>query len=197
MHSIEVPDRESLEGIGRIPSEKATEALHRVEIDGSPDKFFMIGASLDKVERQELVSFLLGNIDVFAWSPYEMPGVDPSVAQHCLNVDRKCKPIIQRSRRSAAEHTLAIVEEADRLLDAGAVRKVTYPTWLSNTVVTKKKNGSCRVCVDFTDLNKACPKDCFPLPKIDQLVDATAHHQRMSFLDTYKGYHQIAMYPED
>ncbi|KAF5932984.1 hypothetical protein HYC85_029155 [Camellia sinensis] len=92
VHSIEVLDGESLEDIGRIPSETTTEALHRVEIDGSPDKFFMIGASLDTVERQEFVAFLLGNIDVFAWSPYEMSGVDPLVAQHRLNVDPKCKP---------------------------------------------------------------------------------------------------------
>ena len=74
---------------------------------------------------------------------------------------------------------------------------MTYPTWLSNTVVVKKNNGSWRVCVDFTDLNKACPKDCFSLPRIGQLVDATARHQRMSFLDAYRGYHQIAMHPED
>ncbi|XP_028116477.1 uncharacterized protein LOC114314222 [Camellia sinensis] len=159
VHLIEVLDRESLDDIGRIPSEKATEALHQVEIDRNLNQLFMIGASLDNVERQELVAFLLKNIDMFAWSPYEMPGVDPLVAQHRLNVDPKCKPIIQRSRRTAAEHTSAVVEEVDRLLETEAVREVAYPTWLSNTVVVKKKNGSWRVCVDFTDLNKACPKD--------------------------------------
>ena len=118
-----------------------------------------------------------------------MPGIDPLVSQHHLNVDPKCKSIIQKSRWSAAEHIAAVVEEVDRLLDAGAIREVTYPTWLSNTVVMKKKNGTWRVCVDFTDLNKAFPKDYFSLPRIDQLVDATARHQRMSFLDAYKGYH--------
>ena len=105
-----------------------------------------------------------------------MPGIDPSVSQHRLNVDPKCKPIIQKSRRSAAEHTAAVVEGVDRLLDAGAIREVTYPTWRSNTVVAKKKNGTWRVCVDFTDLNKACPNDCFPLPRRDQLVDAMARY---------------------
>jgi len=126
-----------------------------------------------------------------------MPGVDPSVAQHRLNIDPKCKLIIQKSRRSAVEHASAVVEEVDRLLDAGLIREVTYPTWLSNTVVIKKKKGSWCVCVDFMDLNKTCPNDCFPLPKIDQLVDAMTYHRRMSFLDTYRGYHQIAMHPED
>jgi hypothetical protein len=64
----------------------------------------------------------------------------------------------------------------EKLLRAGAIRELHYPTWLSNTVVVKKKNGKWRVCVDFTNLNQACPKDPFPLPKIDLLVDATAGH---------------------
>ena len=126
-----------------------------------------------------------------------MPSIDLSISHHCLNVDPKCKPIIQKSQRSAAEHTATAVKEVDRLLEAGAIKEVTYPTWLSNTVVVKKKNGTWQVCVDFTNLNEACPKDCFPLPRIDQLVDVTVRHQRMSFLDAYRGYHQIAMHPED
>ena len=93
-------------------------------------------------------------------------------------------------------HVEAVEEEVDRLLEARAIREVHYPTWLSYTVVVKKKNGQWRVCVDFTSLNKACPNDSFPLPKIDQLVDATSGHGRMSFLDAYRGYHQIAMYPQ-
>ena len=76
---------------------------------------------------------------------------------------------------------------------AEAIRPVLYPTWLSNTVVVQKKNGKWRVCVDFTDLNKVCPKDHFPLPRIDQLVDSAAGHDRMSFLDAFQGYHQIPM----
>ena len=81
------------------------------------------------------------------------------------------------------------MEEVDRLLHAKAIREVHYPEWLSNTVVVKKKNGTWRVCVDFTSLNKACPKDSFPMPKIDQLVDSTAGYRRTSFLDAYRGYH--------
>ena len=86
-------------------------------------------------------------------------------------------------------HVEAVEEEVDRLLEAKAIREVHYPTWLSTTVVVKKKNGKWRVCVDFTSLNTACTKDSFPLPKIDQLVDATSGHERMSFLDAYRGYH--------
>ena len=75
----------------------------------------------------------------------------------------------------------------------GPIKDVFYPEWLANTVVVKKKSRKWRVCVDFTDLNKACPKDSFPMPRIDQLVDATAGHPRMSFLDAFQGYHQIPL----
>ena len=79
----------------------------------------------------------------------------------------------------------------------GAIRETFFPKWLANTVVVKKKNGKWRVCIDFTDLNRACPKDLFPMLKIDQLVDATYGHSRMSFLDAFQGYHQIALAPEE
>ena len=77
------------------------------------------------------------------------------------------------------------------------IREIFFSKWLANTVVVKKKNGKWRVCVDFTDLNGAYPKDPFPMPKIDQLVDATYGHPRISFLDAFQGYHQIALAPED
>jgi hypothetical protein len=134
---------------------------------------------------------------VFAWSPYEAPGVDPAFATHNLNADPLFRPITQKGRRISPLHKEAVCEEVSWLIDAGAIKEILYPTWLSNTVVVKKKNGKWRVCIDFTDLNKACPKDPFPLPKIDQLVDATSGHQRMSFLDAFQGYHQIALNPTD
>ena len=74
-----------------------------------------------------------------------------------------------------------------------AIKKVFFPKWLTNTVVVKKKNGKWRVSVDFTDLNRACPKDPFPVPKINQLMDATYRHPQMSFLDAFQGYHPIAL----
>ena len=86
-----------------------------------------------------------------------------------------------------------MLEEVSRLLTAAVVREVQYPTWLSNTVVMKKKNGKWSMCVDFTDLNWACPKDSYPLPRIDQLVDSVSGYDRLSFLDAFQGYHQIPM----
>jgi len=88
-------------------------------------------------------------------------------------------------------------KKSKKLLDIGSVREVHYPDWLANVVVVRKKNGKWRVCIDFTDLNKACPKDSFPLPHIDMLVDATAGHELLSFMDAFSGYNQILMHPDD
>jgi hypothetical protein len=152
---------------------------------------------LSPVDQTELIDFLTSNVDVFAWDPYEVPGVNPDYIQHRLNVDPHSKPVQQKTRRSASVHAEAVQKEVERLLQAGAIREIHYPTWLSNTVVVKKKNGKWRVCVDFTSLNQACPKYPFPLPKIDQLMDVTAGHDRMSFLDAFQGYHQISLSAED
>ena len=103
----------------------------------------------------------------------------------------------QKPKRSAKPHVEAMKEEVKGLKEVGAVKEVFVPEWLSNTIMVKKKNGKWRVCVDFTELNRACPKDPFPVPKIDQLVDATYGHPRMSFLDAFLDYHQIALAPED
>ena len=84
-----------------------------------------------------------------------------------------------------------------KLKRVGAIKKVFYPEWLANTVVVKKKSEKWWVCVDFTDLNRACPKDLFPIPRIDQLVDATASHPRMNFLDAFQDYHQIPLALKD
>ena len=82
-------------------------------------------------------------------------------------------------------------------MEIDAIKPCQYLKWLSNVVVVKKKNGKWRVCIDFTNLNKACPEDSYPLPKIDQLVDTTAGYERMSFLDAYSGYNQIKMNEKD
>ena len=84
-----------------------------------------------------------------------------------------------------------------KLKQARAIKEVFYLEWLANAVVVKKKNGKWRVCVDFTDLNKACTKDHFPMPQINQLVDVTTGHSRMSFLDAFQGYHQISLAADD
>ena len=132
-------------------------------------------------------------MDVFARDVYKAPGVDPSFICHHLNVNPSVTPKKQPPRHPSKEHANAIKDEVIKLKKAGAIKEVFYPEWLANTVVVKKKNKKWRVCVDFTGLNKACPKDPFPMLRIDQLVDATVGHPRMSFLDAFQGYHQIPL----
>ena len=171
----------------RSVDEAKCEDLEKVIIGNDLEKFFQVGAQLPLQEREQLVGFLRKNVDVFAWDTYEAPSVDPSFICHHLNVNPSISP--KRPRRPSKEHAEAVRNEVIKLKQAGAIKEVFYLQWLANTVVVKKKNGKCRVCVDFTDLNKACPKDPFLMPRIDQLVDATIGHPRMSFLDAFQGYH--------
>ncbi|KAK0570777.1 hypothetical protein LWI29_006363 [Acer saccharum] len=147
--------------------------------------------------RKQLVEFLRERRNSFTWSHEDMIGIDPEVMVHRLQVDPDHQPVKQKRRKFAPERNKVINEEIQKLFDIGSVREVKYPDWLANVVVVKKKNGKWRVCIDFTDLNKACPKDSFPLPHIDMLVDATAGHELLSFMDAYSGYNQILMHPDD
>ena len=122
-----------------------------------------------------------------------MSGIDPSVITHRLNVYPSSKPVRQKKRVFALERDNAIKEEIQKLTLAKFIREVYYPDWLTNVVMVKKANGKWRMCVDFTDLNKACPKDSYPLPRIDQLVDSTAGHRLFSFMDAFSEYNQIRM----
>jgi hypothetical protein len=122
-----------------------------------------------------------------------MPGIDPSVIVHKFNVDLNHRLVKQRRRSFAPEWNKAIAKEVQSLLEARFIREVDYPEWLANGLLVKKSNGKWRMCVDFTDLNKACPKDNFLLPQIDLLVDSTFGHGLLSFMDAFSGYNQIHM----
>jgi len=91
----------------------------------------------------------------------------------------------------------AACKEADKLVKVDFFKKAHYTTWLTNVVMVKKPNGKWRMCMDYTDLNKTCPKDVYPLPSIDRLVDGVVRHHILSFLDAYSGYDQIQMHPRD
>ena len=158
-------------------------------IGDTSKKFFQVGAQLPPQEKEELVKFLKRNIDVFAWDACDAPGIDLAFICHHLNVNPSITPKKQPPQRPLREHADAIRDEVMKLKRAGAIKEVFYPKWLANTVVVKKKSGKWRVCVDFTNLNKACPKDPSPMSRIDQLVDAIVGHHQMSFLDVFQGYH--------
>ena len=104
---------------------------------------------------------------MFAWSAYVAPGVNPSFILHHLNVNPSVTSKKQPHRCSSKDHSDAVKDEVMKLKQVGGIKEVFYPKWLANTVVVTKKNGKWRVCVDFTDLNKACLKDPFPIPLID------------------------------
>nr|CAN71386.1 hypothetical protein VITISV_010559 [Vitis vinifera] len=126
-----------------------------------------------------------------------MKGIHPSIVSHKLNVLPTARPVRQRVRRFHPDRQKVIRSEIDKLVEARFIREVEYPDWLANVVVVPKKEGKWRVCVDYTNLNNACPKDSFPLPRIDQITDSTTGQGMLSFLDAFSGYHQIPMSPAD
>ena len=171
-----------------------TVALEDIPLDEDDlGKSTRIGADLEGKIKKGLIRFLREHIDMFAWSHEDMPGIDPSVITHRLNVYPSFKPVRQKNRVFALERDNAIKEEVQKLTLAKFIREVYYLDWLANVVMGKKANGKWRMCVDFTDLNKACPKDSYPLPRIDQLVDSTTSHRLLSFMDVFSGYNQIRM----
>ena len=127
-----------------------------------------------------------------------MPGVPREVIEHKLAVNTDAHPVKQVLRKQSKEKLGFIVAEVDKLIEAGIIKVVPHPTWIANPVVVPKSMTSkMRLCIDFTDLNKACPKDPFPLPHIDQIVDSAAGCESLCFLDAFSGYHQTMMAVED
>jgi hypothetical protein len=162
-----------------------------------PDRAVTIGANLSVEEDRDLVQFLNKNKDVFARSAKDLQGVDRDIIEHALETDEKIPPKKQKLREMSEEKVKAVEAEVQRLQDAQVIREVKYPVWLANTVPIKKKNGKWRMCVDFTDLNKACKKDDFPLERVDKIVDDAASSEMLSLLDMFSGYHQIRVRKED
>ena len=117
-----------------------------------------------------------------------MVGIDLNISYHHLNIDSRFSPVQLKRKLLNKEKSRALKEEVEKLRENGFIREAYYPSWVANPVLVPKPNGKWRTCVDFTDLNKACPKDCFPLSMIDQLVDAKACHEVLSFLYAYSIY---------
>nr|GEX46484.1 reverse transcriptase domain-containing protein [Tanacetum cinerariifolium] len=134
--------------------------------------------------RKELCGLLRRHLDVFAWKPTDMTGVPRHIVEHRLNVREGCLPVRQKKRGQAPERNKAISEKVEKLVEADIMKEVHYHSWLSNPVMVKKHDDSWRMCGDFKDLNKACPKDGYPLPKIDLMMpfglkNAGATYQRL------------------
>jgi hypothetical protein len=162
-----------------------------------PSRTVMIGTEVSKEEEDKLLQFLRHNQDVFAWSKSDLTGVHRSVIEHALDTDPKIKPKLQRQRPMSDDRVKSAEAKVQKLLDVRIIREVQYPVWVANVVIVPKKNGNMCMCIDFTELNKACPKDPYPLPRIDIIIDQVAGCEMLSLLDCFFGYHQVWMRRED
>ncbi|GKV11390.1 hypothetical protein SLEP1_g22653 [Rubroshorea leprosula] len=165
--SVEIVDNRPEDEIRAAPVEDVEEVLID---DRDPSRKTQIGTRLNPEERAELIAFLRANNDVFAWTLADMLGIPNSISQHKLNTNPLKKPVAQKQRLFGGERLQAIKDKA---------------------------NGKWRMCIDYTNLNQAYPKDCYPMPNIDKLVEAASGNERLSLLDAYFGYHQVPMAPED
>ncbi|GKU96467.1 hypothetical protein SLEP1_g9699 [Rubroshorea leprosula] len=201
----QIPDDRQVMGVEIVDNRPEDETraapvedVEEVQInDRDPSRKTQIGTKLSSEERAELIAFLWANNDVFAWTSADMPGIPTSVFQHKLSTNPLKKPVAQKRRLFGGERLKVIKEEVEKLLQAGFVRRVDYCEWVANPVLVKKANGKWRMCIDYTNLNDACPKDCYPMPNIDKLVEAASGNERLSLLDAYSGYHQVPMALED
>ncbi|KAL0292282.1 UNVERIFIED_CONTAM: hypothetical protein Sradi_6995700 [Sesamum radiatum] len=151
-----------------------TEELLNIEvIPRSLDKTTRIDSHLRGETKEEIISCLRRNADIFTWAPQDLEGVNPKVITHHLNIDPRVKPVKQKKRHFRPEKDKVIQAEVDKLMAAGHIEETQFPEWLSNVDLVPKPGGKWRMCIDFRDLKKACPKDFYRLPRIDQLVDCT------------------------
>ncbi|GJT56115.1 reverse transcriptase domain-containing protein [Tanacetum coccineum] len=157
----------------RVAEERIKVAIH-LEY---PKQTIAIGSTITEDGRKELCGLLRRNLDIFTWKPADMTGTE--------------------KRGQVPERNKAIQEEVEKLMEADIMKEVHYHSWLANPVMVKKHDDSWRMCVDFKDLNKACPKDGYPLPEIDWKAESLCEYPFKCFLDAYKGYHQIKMAKED
>uniref|UniRef100_A0A2N9GTJ6 Reverse transcriptase/retrotransposon-derived protein RNase H-like domain-containing protein n=1 Tax=Fagus sylvatica TaxID=28930 RepID=A0A2N9GTJ6_FAGSY len=165
--------------------------------EGEEPREVKIGTRCAAEQKEALIALLREFHEIFAWSYQDMPGLDTDIVVHKIPLKPECKPVKQALRRMKPEVILKIKEEVEKQLKAGFLSTVTYSDWVANIVPVPKKDGKVRMCVDYRDLNRASPKDNFPLPHIDTLVDNTATNVVFSFMDGFSGYNQIKMAEED
>ncbi|KAL0434144.1 UNVERIFIED_CONTAM: hypothetical protein Slati_2748700 [Sesamum latifolium] len=174
---------------GVPPSEKGKDtcAEEAPEGTGAP-------AKVQPAEELLNIEIILGHPDKIT---RDLEGIDPKVITHDLNLDPSIKLVKQKKRHFGPEKDKIIRAEVDKLMTAGPIEEIQFPEWLSNVVLVPKPRGKWRMCIDFRDLHKACPKDFYPLPRIGQLVDSTSGCELLSMMDASQGYHQIMLAPED
>ncbi|GJY94152.1 reverse transcriptase domain-containing protein, partial [Tanacetum coccineum] len=126
-----------------------------------------------------------------------MTGIPHFIAEHQLKTYPYIDPRVQKKRSLSPNRRKVVKEEVEEWLKSRIVKQVQYPIWVANPILVKKANSNWRMCIDFKDLNKACPKDVYPLPKINWKIESLMGFKYKFFLDAYKGYHQIQMPQKD
>jgi hypothetical protein len=163
-------------------------------IPGKIENVYIIGDCLSKEILIYTILFKQFH-DVFAWSYEEIPGIDPNIIEHEIKTYLDSKPLRQHLRDVNPRKAPTIKVEAEKLINVGSIYPVALIEWVSNPVSMNKKHGNIRVCMDFRDLNKACPKDKFPTPFIDHILDECMGSEVFSFIDRFSGYNQIQIKP--
>ena len=196
MHET-IEDFDDMEKLGQGFS--SADPLEEIDIgDGSIPRPTFIKASLKADQKSKVCLLLKEFVDCFAWNYTEMPGLSRDLVEHRLPIKSGFRPHKQPRRSFNPNLYDRIKEEVDRLLKAKFIRPCRYADWVSNIVPVEKKNtGNIRICVDFRDLNKATPKDEYPMPIADMLINDASGHKVISFLDGNAGYNQIFMAEQD
>ncbi|KAK1691756.1 hypothetical protein QYE76_008453 [Lolium multiflorum] len=176
----------------------SADELEEVDIGpGDKPRPTFISKKLDPQLREQMIALLKEYPDCFAWDYTEMPGLDRSIIEHRLPLKKGFRPFQQRARQMRAEILEEVKKEIEKMLAAGFIRPCRYAEWISSIVPIEKKDGRWRVAIDFRDLNRATPKDEYPMPVAETLINAAAGHKVLSFMDGNAGYNQIFMAPED
>ena len=184
--------------LGSAMKMRVQDPLEEVSLGDDPIKRpAYISAKVTKEFKKRIVELLKEYKDCFAWDYNEMSGLSREMVELRLPIRPNKKPVKQIPRRFAPQILSKIKEEIERLLKSKFIRTARYVDWLTNVVPVKKKNGTIRVCIDFRDLNLATPKDEYPMPVAEMLVDSAAGFEYLSMLDGYSGYNQIFIVEED
>uniref|UniRef100_A0A2N9F3J1 RNase H type-1 domain-containing protein n=1 Tax=Fagus sylvatica TaxID=28930 RepID=A0A2N9F3J1_FAGSY len=171
---------------GSKPNIEELEIINLAD-EGEEPREVKIGTRCTTEQKEALIALLREFHEIFAWSYQDMPGLDTDIVVHKIPLKPECRPVKQALRRMKPEVILKIKEEVKKQLKARFLSTVTYSDWVANLVPVPKKDGKVRMCVDYRDLNRASPKDNFPLPHIDTLVDNTATNAVFSFMDGFSG----------
>jgi hypothetical protein len=192
--NVDLTEEEGKLGYGFTSADE----LEEIDIGpGDKPQPTFISRKLHPSLREPMIALLKGYADCFAWDYTEMPGLDRSIVEHRLPLKSGFRPYQQRARQMKAEVLVEVKKEVEKMLEAGFIRTCRYAEWISSVVPVQKKDGRWRVCVDFRDLNWATPKDEYPMPIAETLINAAAGHKILSFMDGNAGYNQIFMAPED